>query len=162
MGVSGCGKSAIGKLLAQRLGVAYVEGDDEHPPANIAKMVAGISLGDEDRQEWLLRLRARIAEAREHDSSLVLTCSALKRRYRDLLRQGDPGLVFLHLEGTPALIAQRMATRKGHFMPRSLLQSQFRDLQVLQKTELGSRFEIDQPESAIVDDIIEWINIRSM
>jgi gluconokinase len=160
MGVSGCGKSAVGKLLAQRLGVDYVEGDDDHPPENIAKMAAGRALDDVDRYDWLARLRDRIADARSAHRSLVLTCSALKHAYRDLLRQGDSALVFLHLDGSRALIATRMAARANHFMPSTLLESQFRDLQPLRETETGSRFDIDKPEAAIVDDMLAWMDAR--
>ena len=99
MGVSGCGKSEIGNRLAQRLGFAYVEGDDDHTASNIAKMAAGIPLDDNDRQAWLLILQSRISVAKERDEGLVLSCSSLKRRYRDLLRLGDPSLVFIHLDG---------------------------------------------------------------
>ncbi|MGI4850275.1 MAG: gluconokinase [Janthinobacterium lividum] len=160
MGVSGCGKSAIGKLLAKQLGVTYVEGDDAHPPANIAKMASGTALDDDDRRAWLLQLQGRLRHAHEQGESMVLSCSALKLSYRDLLREGDPALVFLHLDGSPALIAERMAARKHHFMPPSLLQSQFRDLQPLQQTELGSRFDIDRSETAIVADMLGWIASR--
>src|SRR5713101_816943 len=107
MGVSGCGKSEIGRRLALRLGVAYVEGDDDHPAHNVAKMATGIPLDDDDRHAWLLLLRARIAKARDSGEGLVLSCSALKRRYRDLLCGDDPTLIFVHLDGDRQLIASR-------------------------------------------------------
>lgn len=98
MGVSGCGKSAIDSALAGALGVPYVEGDDVHPPENVARMAAGIPLDDADRAGWLDALRERIAAASDRGSGLVVSCSALKRAYRDVLRRGDPALRFAHLD----------------------------------------------------------------
>ncbi len=144
MGVSGCGKSTLGRLWADHLGLPFIEGDDEHPPENIAKMASGHALDDADRLPWLLRLQARIAKARESGSGLVLTCSALKRQYRDLLRSADPQLILLHLHGTPALLAQRLAARRGHFAPASLLESQLRDLEPLASGEAGLRLDSAQ------------------
>lgn len=150
MGVSGCGKSEIGRRLADALGIAYAEGDDDHPPANVAKMAAGTPLTDIDRGDWLLLLQSRIAAAAAQHTGLVLSCSALKRRYRDLLRAGDPGLVFVHLHGDRSLIAQRMHARPGHFMPPALLESQLRDLEPLQADEAGIVLDIaDTPEQLI-------------
>lgn len=142
MGVSGCGKSTVGQALAQELGVPFVEGDQFHPPANVAKMSAGMPLDDEDRAGWLLALQAQIREARERGAGLVLSCSALKRRYRDLLRQGDPALRFAHLDGPRELIAARLQARAGHYMPPSLLDSQLRDLEALQPDEAGVLLDI--------------------
>jgi gluconokinase len=155
MGVSGCGKSEIGQRLASRLQVRYAEGDADHPATNIAKMAAGIPLSDADRQEWLLVLQARIRSAKEQGESLVLSCSALKRRYRDLLREGDPELVFVHLEGDRELIAARMGARPGHFMPLTLLDSQFRDLEPLQQDERGLRLNIDEAPDVLVDRVLQ-------
>ncbi|WP_229422142.1 gluconokinase [Massilia aquatica] len=142
MGVSGCGKSTVGQALAQELGVPFVEGDQFHPPANVAKMSAGMPLDDDDRAGWLLALQARIREARAGGAGLVLSCSALKRRYRDLLREGDPALRFAHLDGPRELIAARMQARAGHYMPPSLLESQLRDLEALQSDEAGVLLDI--------------------
>lgn len=142
MGVSGCGKSTVGQALAQELGVPFVEGDQFHPPANVAKMSAGMPLDDEDRAGWLLALQAQIREARAGGAGLVLSCSALKRRYRDLLREGDPALRFAHLDGPRELIAARMQARAGHYMPPSLLDSQLRDLEALQPDEAGVLLDI--------------------
>ncbi|WP_243491351.1 gluconokinase [Massilia violaceinigra] len=142
MGVSGCGKSTVGQALAQELGVPFVEGDQFHPPANVAKMSAGMPLDDDDRAGWLLALQARIREARAGGAGLVLSCSALKRRYRDLLREGDPALRFAHLDGPRELIAARMRARAGHYMPPSLLDSQLRDLEALQSDEAGVLLDI--------------------
>jgi gluconokinase len=134
MGVSGCGKTTVARLLADRLGVPYAEADDFHPAANIAKMSAGDPLDDDDRWPWL-RL---IAEwMHEHaDTGGVVTCSALKRRYRDLLRESDQ-VTFVHLRGDHQLIAARMAGRSGHFMPTSLLDSQYAALEPLGPDEPG-------------------------
>ncbi|MDC8758383.1 gluconokinase [Janthinobacterium fluminis] len=150
MGVSGCGKSAIGQGLAAALGVAFLEGDTYHPPSNIAKMAAGIPLDDADRAQWLLLLQAEIAAARARGDGLVLSCSALKRRYRDVLRAADPALRFIHLAGPRALIAERMRTRRGHYMPAALLDSQLRDLQALQADEAGIVLDIGLDPAALI------------
>lgn len=154
MGVSGCGKSEVGRQLAVRLGVEFVEGDAYHSAANVAKMAAGIPLTDDDRAEWLHTLQAHIAGARAAGAGLVLACSALKRRYRDLLRMGDPALQFVHLDGARAVIAQRMQARTAHFMPTSLLDSQLRDLEPLQEDEHGMRLDIVKPPEALAQEIL--------
>lgn len=154
MGVSGCGKSEVGSRLAARLGIAHFEGDNDHPPANIAKMAAGIPLNDSDRQGWLLLLQARIRAAADAGLGLVVSCSALKRRYRDLLRQGDPDLVFLHLSGDRELIASRMRSRPGHFMPVKLLDSQFADLEPLGADERGVQLSITATPEQLVEQAV--------
>src|SRR5471032_3354788 len=121
MGVSGCGKSEVGRALSEALGVPYLEGDSFHSAANIAKMSAGTPLNDDDRAGWLLTLQEQIRNARDSNIGIVLSCSALKRRYRDLLRLGDSALRFAHLSGSRELIETRMKARPGHFMPPSLL-----------------------------------------
>jgi gluconokinase len=123
MGVSGTGKSTIGRALAETLDLPFIEGDDLHPPANVAKMADGIPLTDADRAPWLDRIAARL------DQPAVVTCSALKRSYRDRLRAAAPDLVLVYLHGTPELLATRMAQRDGHFMPTSLLESQLATLE---------------------------------
>jgi gluconokinase len=123
MGVSGTGKSTVGRALAETLDLPFVEGDDLHPPANVAKMADGIPLTDADRAPWLDRVAARL------DQPGVVTCSALKRSYRDRLRAAAPDLVLVYLHGTPELLATRMAQRDGHFMPTSLLESQLATLE---------------------------------
>lgn len=159
MGVSGCGKSEVGYALADKLGIAHFEGDDDHPPANIAKMAAGTPLNDDDRHGWLLILQDRIRQAAELDAGLVLSCSALKRRYRDLLRAGDPELVFVHLAGDRDLIASRMHARPNHFMPVALLDSQFRDLEPLQDDERALRLDITHPPRILVDQILQQFQL---
>lgn len=138
-----------------RLGITLFEGDTVHSVENVAKMAAGTPLTDVDRQGWLALLRDRIREAREADASLVLSCSALKRSYRDILRQGDPDLVFVHLHGDRNVIANRMQARPGHFMPVSLLESQLRDLEPPGEDERAIRIDIDTPLEEMADRILE-------
>lgn len=130
MGVSGAGKSTVGALLAERLGLPFADADAFHPPANIAKMSRGEPLTDEDRWPWLDAIGAWVDERAAAGVGGVVTCSALKRAYRDRLRAGRPGLRLLHLSGSPALIGARQAARPGHFMPASLMASQFATLEV--------------------------------
>lgn len=153
MGVSGCGKSTVGQALAAANGVPFVEGDQFHPEANVAKMSAGVALNDDDRADWLLALQAQISAAEERGAGLVVSCSSLKRRYRDLLRQGDPSLRFAHLSGPKELIAARMGARVDHYMPTSLLDSQFRDLEPLQADEAGITLDIEIPPADLVTQI---------
>jgi carbohydrate kinase (thermoresistant glucokinase family) len=154
MGVSGCGKSEVGQRLARALGVRFLEGDAYHSAANVAKMGAGIPLDDDDRADWLRTLQAEIALARARGEGLVLACSALKRRYRDLLRAADPGLRFAHLSGPRELIDQRMRARTAHYMPASLLDSQLRDLEPLQQDEAGLLLDIGKPLPVITEEIL--------
>jgi len=129
MGVSGCGKTAVGSRLAQRLGARFIDADDLHPAANVAKMRAGIPLDDADRAPWLALLNARLREAAAMGEPVVLACSALKQRYRDTLAAGVPGLRFVHLTGSRELIAARLAARQHRYMPTALLDSQFATLE---------------------------------
>ncbi|WP_078314857.1 gluconokinase [Mycobacterium sp. D16Q16] len=142
MGVAGVGKSTVAQALAQRLGAPCAEGDDFHPEANIAKMSAGIPLDDSDRWPWLQRIAEWMSERGREGSGGVVTCSALKRRYRDVLRAGYPDAFFVHLSGDRALIGDRMAHRAGHFMPTSLLDSQFEILEPLQPDEKGVELNV--------------------
>jgi len=142
MGVSGCGKSTVGQALATAQGVPYIEGDQFHPEANVAKMSAGIPLNDDDRAGWLLALQGQVRDAQQRNAGLVLSCSALKRRYRDLLREGDPALRFAHLLGERDMIARRLAARKDHYMPPALLDSQLQALEPLQPDEAGVTLDI--------------------
>jgi len=124
MGVSGCGKSTLGHLLAGRLAVPFVEGDDLHSAANVAKMAAGQPLTDEDRAGWLQALSLRLQQSVAQNQGLVVACSALKKAYRDVLRQGAPDVLFVHLQGSPEVLTQRLQQRTAHYMPATLLQSQ--------------------------------------
>lgn len=155
MGVSGCGKSEIGRRLAERLGARSIEGDAFHSDTNIEKMRAGVPLGDADRHAWLLSLQAQLRGARVMGESAVLSCSALKRRYRDILREADPDLIFVHLDGDRDLIAARMQSRSGHYMPLSLLDSQCRDLEPLQPDEKGVRLDVAMPPERLIEQILE-------
>ena len=154
MGVSGCGKSEVGRALSEALGVPFLEGDDFHSAANVAKMSAGTPLTDDDRADWLLALQAQIRNACDSGIGLVLSCSALKRRYRDLLRVGDPALRFAHLLGERALIEARMKARPGHYMPPSLLDSQLQALEPLQADEAGIVLDIRKPIAELVAEIL--------
>lgn len=127
MGVAGSGKTTVGRLLAERLGWDYCEGDDLHPAENVAKMAAGEPLGDADRAPWLARVQSWIQSQVTAGRPGVITCSALKRSYRNVLR--DPHVVFVHLTGDRDLLAARLAARRGHFMPLALLDSQLADLE---------------------------------
>ncbi|MER7110377.1 gluconokinase [Streptomyces sp. NPDC000229] len=149
MGVAGTGKTTIGPLVAERLGVPYAEGDDFHPEANIAKMSAGAPLDDDDRWPWLDAI-GRWAHGRS-DLGGVVSSSALKRAYRDRLRAAAPGVVFLHLTGDRTLIEERMAARKGHFMPTALLDSQFATLQPLGDDEAGVAVDVSGTPEDITD-----------
>jgi gluconokinase len=129
MGVSGSGKSLIGAAFARALGVDFVEGDEYHTAANVARMSSGIPLTDDDRAEWLRLLAARIRKAKDSGAGLVVSCSALKRSYRDILRGAAGELQFVFLRGSRALLAERLASRRGHYMPLSLLESQLETLE---------------------------------
>ena len=129
MGVSGSGKSTIGALLAEALGWPCADADGFHPAANVAKMAAGTPLTDEDRWPWLDAIAAHIGASRTAGQPVVVACSALRRAYRERLRAGHGDLIFLHLAGAPAVIAERQAARQGHFMPPSLMASQFATLE---------------------------------
>ncbi len=151
MGVSGSGKSTVGTLLAQRLRVPFVDADTVHPAANVAKMAAGAALDDDDRYPWLEKVGEWLAA---HPDGGVTSCSALKRKYRDQLRARCPGVEFVHLSGSPELIGVRLAARSDHFMPASLLQSQFDALEPLEPDEAGLTVDTGQDADAIVDAVI--------
>ncbi|WP_306391524.1 gluconokinase [Telluria beijingensis] len=153
MGVSGSGKSTVGAALATHYAVPFFEGDAYHPADNVSKMSAGIPLDDDDRAGWLDALAGEIRQARTEGKGLVLSCSALKRRYRDLLRAADPALRFVHLAGPRELIAVRMHGRPGHYMPPSLLDSQLSILEPLQPDETGLTLDITLAPVALVDRI---------
>jgi gluconokinase len=153
MGVSGSGKTTVGAMLAERLGRPYAEADRFHPEANVAKMAAGHPLDDEDRRPWLAAIAAWIDERIARREPAVVTCSALKRQYRDVLRR--PEVQFVYLEGSPELIAKRLAARHGHFFRAELLASQFADLEPPAADEAVVTVSIDAPPAAIVDAILQ-------
>lgn len=151
MGVSGSGKSTVGAALARRLRVPFVDADTLHPAANIAKMAAGEPLDDDDRYPWLERVGDWLAA---HRDGGVVSCSALKRAYRDQLRAHCPGVEFLHLSGSAELIGGRLAARTEHFMPLALLRSQLDTLEPLGTDEAGSTVDIGPDADAIVDAVV--------
>ncbi len=149
MGVAGSGKSTVGVALAARTGAVYIDGDDLHPAANIRKMSAGTPLTDEDRAPWLDRVAETLRAAR---GPVLIGCSALKRRYRDRIRDrvGGP-VIFVHLSGSREVIEARMSAREGHFMPASMIHSQFAALEQLGGDEAGFAVDIDQTLEAVAD-----------
>jgi gluconokinase len=153
MGVSGCGKSTVGSALAHRLGVPFADGDDLHPAANIAKMASGVPLDDDDRYPWLEAIGEWLEEHEAHGG--VISCSALRRKYRDQLRRHAPRVGFLHLHGSFEVIAARQAARPGHFMPASLLRSQFATLEPLAPDEDGLVIDVAQPVDVIVQEYVD-------
>lgn len=152
MGVSGSGKTRIGSALAQRLEVEYADGDAFHSPHNLAKMASGKPLDDADRWPWLEAIGQFLA--RRAGLGAVVSCSALRRSYRDVLRRAAPDLALVHLDGDSALIAQRIAARRGHFMPASLLASQIASLEPLQPDEHGITVDISPTPEMIVNGIV--------
>jgi gluconokinase len=156
MGVSGVGKTSVADAIVARTGWTFVEGDDLHPEANRAKMAGGTPLDDEDRWPWLRRIAAWIGEQEAAGRDAVVTCSALKRSYRDLLRDGHPSVRFVHLRAPRDLIQNRVDNRRGHYMPPSLLASQLATLEPLGPDEPG--FGVDSDHSP--DDIAEEVLAR--
>jgi gluconokinase len=154
MGVSGSGKTTVAAPLAERLGVEYGEADQFHPQSNKDKMASGHPLDDADRQPWLEAIGRWLAE--HADRGAVATCSALKRRYRDTLREAAPGTVFLHLQAPRDVLAPRMEHRPGHFMPASLLESQLKTLEPLQPDEAGLVVDSESPVDVILDEFVTW------
>jgi gluconokinase len=158
MGVSGSGKTTIGRLLAQRLGWSFIDGDEHHPAENTEKMSRGEPLTDADRQSWLASLRCLIDEHLQRGESAVLACSALKDAYRIELGQGDPSIAFVYLRGEYPAILERLVRRKRHFMKANLLASQFRDLEEPSRAVV---VDVDKPPERLVDDIIASLALRS-
>ena len=150
MGVSGCGKSSVGQQVAQALGLAFIEGDSLHPATNVALMAAGTPLTDADRAGWLAEIGGRLGQARAAGQGLVVSCSALRRQYRDGLRAACPGLQFVHLHGSAALLHQRMRARSGHYMPTSLLDSQLATLELPTADEPVITLDISPPTAQVV------------
>lgn len=154
MGVSGSGKTTVGELLGERIGLPYRDGDDLHPQSNIDKMAQGVPLTDEDRWPWLQRVGEWLAD---HPDGGIIGCSALKRSYRDLIRKSAPGVVFVHVHGPREVLEERMRHRDGHFMPPSLLDSQFETLEALDADETGDVFDISAPPRQVVDRVVSWL-----
>jgi gluconokinase len=152
MGVTGAGKSTVGTLLAERLGLSFRDADDFHPAGNIAKMSAGTPLTDEDRWPWLDAIGAHLAA--HAATGCIVTCSALKRVYRDRLRAAAPGLRFVHLHGDVALVAARQAARQGHFMPPSLVASQFATLEAPVPEERVITLDVAAAPEALAEQAI--------
>lgn len=159
MGVQGSGKSTIGTLLAERLGVPFVDGDTLHSAENIALMASGHALTDEERLPWLLAVGARLAAA--GDGGVVMACSALKRSYRDLLREHAPSLVTIYAKGSMGLIHQRIIARHHEYMPPSLLQSQFDALEEREPDEPGITVDVAETPEQIVDGIASFLSSAS-
>lgn len=158
MGVSGSGKSVVGAALAQRLQVDFADADDFHSDANLAKMASGHPLDDGDRYLWLESVGEWLAAHAR--SGGVMSCSALKRTYRDHIRRHDPRVEMLHLNGSRELIAQRQADRPGHFMPTTLLDSQFATLEPLDADEAGMTIDVEQSVNAIVQQYVDATTMR--
>jgi gluconokinase len=156
MGVAGCGKSTVAQGLAERLDWSMVEGDDLHSAENKAKMSAGMPLTDDDRMPWLSAIRDLIDRTPTH---LVVTCSALRRSYRDVLRGARARVRFLHLTGTPAVLGSRIGARTGHFMPPSMLISQLETLEPLGPDEDGVVVDIDASAEEIVDQALTRLGL---
>ena len=155
MGVSGSGKSTVGAALAHRLGVPFADADSFHPAANVAKMAAGTPLDDDDRRLWLDAVGQWLAD---HDNG-VMSCSALKRRYRDQLRSYRADIAFLHLTGSREMIGARQAGRPGHFMPASLLKSQFGALEPLDPDEYGMAIDVGHSVDTIVEAFVKFLSV---
>src|ERR1700757_2735898 len=157
MGVSGCGKTTVAAILAGRLGWPFEEGDALHPPSNIAKMKAGHPLTDEDRAPWLEKIAGWVDERLDTGESGLITCSALKHSYRNVINRRGSGVTFVYLAGSRETIAARLAARHGHFMPPSLLDSQFADLEEPSADEPAVRVDVGPPPSEMAQTIIDTL-----
>jgi gluconokinase len=157
MGVSGCGKTAVGTHLSDILGWPFFDGDDFHPEGNILKMSEGIPLTDEDRASWLASLQDLIAEHQRAHKPMLLGCSALKQKYRDQLREGNPGVVFVYLKGSYDMIFSRMENRASHYMKADMLRSQF---DALEEPVNALVVNIDQSVEVIAGQILRELNLN--
>ncbi len=160
MGVCGCGKTTIGRKLADRLDAAFIEGDDLHPAGNTEKMAAGIPLDDQDREPWLDAIAAKAAGLMSGAPCVVVSCSALKRSYRDRLRVADPDLKLVHLIVPRSLLQSRMTERRGHFMPAGLLDSQLATLQAPEADETAVNLDIAGQPDAIVEQAFAFVTLH--
>jgi len=159
MGVSGTGKTSVGEELAEELGCEFIEGDSLHPRRNIEKMERGIPLTDEDRWPWLQAI-AELVAVRDHEgTSTVVTCSALKRKYRDILRDAAPTF-FVHLDAPFEVLEERMSERTKHFMPASLLKSQFDDLEPLDDDEPGAVVDVTPDVDVVVEEAVNAVRVH--
>jgi gluconokinase len=159
MGVSGAGKTTVARGIAAAMGWIFAEGDDFHPAANVVKMASGYPLTDEDRWPWLRAIGGWLDARLAAGESVVLTCSALKRSYRDLLRDGRSGVRFCELDAPPDILSDRLEHRKGHYMPPSLLPSQLATLEPLQPDEAGVRVSVAADPDQIVADALRGLGL---
>ena len=159
MGVSGCGKTTVATILAGRLGWPFEEGDALHPEANIEKMAAGRPLTDADRWPWLTNVADWIEQRLDAEENGLITCSALKRSYRDLINRRGSGVIFVFLTGSKETIGARLAARHGHFMRASLLESQFADLEEPAADEAAIRMEVGPPAAEIANQIVDDLGL---
>ena len=157
MGVSGCGKSTVGRLIAARLRCEFLEGDELHPPRNVERMASGIALTDNDRRDWLLAIAAQIADAGASRHGLIVACSALKRSYRDTLRAASGALRFVLVHGEPELLASRMHARTGHYMPASLLASQLQTLELPTPDEQCLVLDAASDAAPLAAQAVTWL-----
>ena len=160
MGVAGSGKSSLMAALAARLGWPTLEGDSLHPPENVRKMAAGIPLTDDDRGPWLEAISAWIGDRERARESSIVTCSALRRRYRDVLRRGHPWVWFVHLDVPREVLSSRIGARVGHFMPPSMLESQLEALEPLGRDEPGTTIAALEPPTQLAERIIEMLRLE--
>lgn len=157
MGISGSGKSTVAAGMVEATGFAFAEADEFHPESNVAKMAAGHALIDEDRWPWLEALADWMAARAQEGTSTIMACSALRRSYRDVLRRGAPTAQFVHVDGSAAVIRERMNDRDGHFMPASLLQSQIATLEPLEQDERGVILDVRKTPEELVSDALAWL-----
>lgn len=159
MGVSGCGKTTVARGISESTGLRFAEADDFHSECNVAMMRAGVPLDDDDRWPWLRDLAAWMAAGAAEGVSTVLACSALRRSYRDVLRKGPPAIDFVHLDGPAEVIRERMSRRVGHYMPASLLRSQFATLEPLQPDESGLVLDVSLPPDELVAEAVRRLGL---
>jgi len=159
MGVSGCGKTTVAAILSRRLHWPFEEGDALHAPSNIEKMKAGHALTDDDRRPWLAKIAGWVEERLDARENGLITCSALKRTYRDVINRRRSGLVFVYLAGSRETIAARLAARQGHFMPSRLLDSQFADLEEPAPDEPAIRVDVGPAPEVIAEQIMERLRL---
>lgn len=160
MGVSGCGKSTVAHRLVERLGWAFAEGDDFHPPSSVAKMRSGHPLDDDDRWPWLRAIAGWIGEREAAGDSAVVTCSALKRGYRETLRDGHPSVLFVHVDVSTDVLRERLGGRQGHYMPASLLDSQLATLERVQPDEPGFAAPSNGPPDEVAELVLAELRKR--